>query len=638
MMKFTKSRFIALAAIPSLLASGSAFAAPIVGVPECTTALDFFVGCQVNVAGPTNTSTLTAELILPVGEPDPTTEAEALATLDELAITVDGLNPGDAITVGSQDIADALTISVIKVDYDHDMTQLGTVQDISAGFQYVIQTIDGLRGPNANATAVLGYSLGGIVSRYTLATMEAAAIDHNVGLYVSYETPHKGIYIPQALQNIPTMFEYTNGVAQNVVNAMNAGPVKVSVSVLGVEINQQAVDTRQAYIDNFLGATFDSAIIKQILMDNVHATTEFDTFFAEYDALGLPTTTERNIAITNGNLDGLGQPAWSLDGGKFYDFHGRVGSATLVNDGDAYADAKFRLYPTIAGQPNIYAGMVGVRYDWFFGGAIKNYAAIGTAKDYVTPVNAKEYDTVAGGWLPLNPNGLLTAANDQFEALSTTLINRHEPTTERFSFVPVYSSLDIDHAYDYSAVVDKSYSTFASADIYSMSGEFAPEVNGGHADFRLSLAVGAIIADKVSQPRPIPFPLTLDEKVVLWISDVDSATSCIDCIDDSEFMDIVDCDLNNFFGCLSAAGRGSDAEYFADDLYNHAKDTGFATIVNMYDALYAPDPTFTTAEIVDEFRLHVEGFDDSYWSNFTKAICEDQDTYTQHQSICDQLP
>ncbi len=65
---------------------------------------------------------------------------------------------------------------------------------------------------------------------------------------------------------------------------------------------------------------------------------------------------------------------------------------------------------------------------------------------------------------------------------------------------------------------------------------------------------------------------------------------------------------------------------------------GFATIDSMYDARYAPDPTFTSAEIVAQFKAYVATLDQSYWDVFTKATCEDQDTYSQHQSICDKLP
>ncbi|MGW5334959.1 esterase/lipase family protein [Streptomyces bauhiniae] len=45
-----------------------------------------------------------------------------------------------------------------------------------------------------------GFSMGGLVTRYALARMEHDRIDHRVGVYFSYDTPHRGAYIPIGLQ------------------------------------------------------------------------------------------------------------------------------------------------------------------------------------------------------------------------------------------------------------------------------------------------------------------------------------------------------------------------------------------------------------------------------------------------------
>ncbi|MCX4725686.1 triacylglycerol lipase [Streptomyces sp. NBC_01306] len=45
-----------------------------------------------------------------------------------------------------------------------------------------------------------GVSMGGLVTRYALAKMESDSIDHQTELYFSYDSPHRGAWIPIALQ------------------------------------------------------------------------------------------------------------------------------------------------------------------------------------------------------------------------------------------------------------------------------------------------------------------------------------------------------------------------------------------------------------------------------------------------------
>ncbi|MFF2957850.1 esterase/lipase family protein [Streptomyces sp. NPDC057963] len=48
--------------------------------------------------------------------------------------------------------------------------------------------------------AVGGLSMGGLVTRHALAKMESQDIDHQTALYFSYDSPHRGAWIPIALQ------------------------------------------------------------------------------------------------------------------------------------------------------------------------------------------------------------------------------------------------------------------------------------------------------------------------------------------------------------------------------------------------------------------------------------------------------
>ncbi|GAA2717344.1 MULTISPECIES: hypothetical protein [Streptomyces] len=47
-----------------------------------------------------------------------------------------------------------------------------------------------------------GFSMGGLVTRYALAKMESRGERHETGLYVSFDSPHRGAWVPIALQGL----------------------------------------------------------------------------------------------------------------------------------------------------------------------------------------------------------------------------------------------------------------------------------------------------------------------------------------------------------------------------------------------------------------------------------------------------
>ncbi|WP_405365259.1 hypothetical protein [Kitasatospora sp. NBC_00039] len=52
-----------------------------------------------------------------------------------------------------------------------------------------------------------GVSMGGMITRYALAKMEAEQSDHETATYLSYDTPHNGAWIPLILQQMAYFFE-----------------------------------------------------------------------------------------------------------------------------------------------------------------------------------------------------------------------------------------------------------------------------------------------------------------------------------------------------------------------------------------------------------------------------------------------
>ncbi|MCH8268334.1 MAG: IPT/TIG domain-containing protein [Acidobacteria bacterium] len=63
---------------------------------------------------------------------------------------------------------------------------------------------------------VLGSSMGGLVSRYTLARMETEGNPHEVDLFITFDSPHRGAYIPLAVQFTGQYFKDLTELARSV--------------------------------------------------------------------------------------------------------------------------------------------------------------------------------------------------------------------------------------------------------------------------------------------------------------------------------------------------------------------------------------------------------------------------------------
>lgn len=70
-----------------------------------------------------------------------------------------------------------------------------------------------------NRLLVGGFSMGGIVTRYALARMETERLDHQVGVYLSLDSPHHGASVPIALQAIAHHLAPVNAALSDQLNS-----------------------------------------------------------------------------------------------------------------------------------------------------------------------------------------------------------------------------------------------------------------------------------------------------------------------------------------------------------------------------------------------------------------------------------
>ncbi|MGW0749120.1 esterase/lipase family protein [Streptomyces sp. NPDC002587] len=56
------------------------------------------------------------------------------------------------------------------------------------------------RGEGSEQLTVGGFSMGGLVTRYALAKLESEGVEHETATYLSYDTPHRGAWLPIGVQ------------------------------------------------------------------------------------------------------------------------------------------------------------------------------------------------------------------------------------------------------------------------------------------------------------------------------------------------------------------------------------------------------------------------------------------------------
>jgi hypothetical protein len=81
----------------------------------------------------------------------------------------------------------------------------------------ILRAIADRRG--GHPLAVGGFSMGGLVTRYALARLESQQMDHQTGLYWSYDSPHRGAWIPIALQAFAHYIQDLDDAFSNQINS-----------------------------------------------------------------------------------------------------------------------------------------------------------------------------------------------------------------------------------------------------------------------------------------------------------------------------------------------------------------------------------------------------------------------------------
>lgn len=257
------------------------------------------------------------------------------------------------------------------------------------------------RKVGSQGITIIGESMGGLVARYSLKSMENRNIFHSVNKFISFDSPHLGANVPVGYQ---TFLDDLNDV--DILNLFNIGNAVINEGV--------------AYLN--------STAAKQMLLryrgPNPHA--EFTSLQQEFQQMGFPNQNGiKNIAIINGSLSGFAQsPVSNFNpGDKLLEIDAITGIFNLNLDL----------------RTNNLNSSTKVSSIWLHTSGVPT-----TIKDRTFQFSDFNFDIATGGY---ETNGLgqigIDTKNEWFNNIVNSFIGNIITTygRDQFSFVPLFSSV-----------------------------------------------------------------------------------------------------------------------------------------------------------------------------------------------------
>lgn len=375
--------------------------------------------------------------------------------LDKPFIIVDGFDPDDSNTIpilynsltynaGANNLLDDMRnqgMDVIILSFP-TYTRTDDAALIHGGADYIernglvlvnlLQTINA-QIPVSSDCIVMGVSMGGLVSRYALTFMEQNSMDHNTGLWFSFDSPHRGANVPISLQYaLNYIAEYSDD------DDMRA---QRDLTLNSPAAKQMLLDHYTAHLQSG-----DPYLQNTAVQLPTPATTFRSTFANTMNTLGFPTQA-RKVAIANGSSNNtmVGFPG------------AEIVNTTLNLGSNVYTQIKMYFTPN--------ANVSNFQVD-YIRTALFNIVQI----DLFTAVAASP-STSAG--LDSAPGG--TVLFEDYVGVSTDpliqqLINAIN--VEAFCFIPTLSSLAVENPNWYSSV---NFGMVTNFETY-----FAPTINEPH--------------------------------------------------------------------------------------------------------------------------------------------------------------
>jgi len=351
--------------------------------------------------------------------------------LDKPLIICDGFDPEDSRDIASiygvgdygtgnlfDDLRDDGT-DVILLNFPNYLRAADGVT-INGGADYIernglvlVNLIESIKNDmqGSQELVVIGPSMGGLITRYALTYMEEEGLDHQTGIWVSFDSPQRGA-------NVPISFQYAvNYFAEYLDNAD-------MTSLRDVQLNSPAA--KQMLLDHYTSHLLaDDPYIQDTAVQLPTPNPFRTTFLTTMNAFGFPQQT-RNLALVNGSLTAtmVETPGAVLMDGE------------IDPDGVGAADVELHFTP-LANTSNFNVDHIVVTA---FGITLNTFDAVAES-----PSTSAGLDSAPGSTVLFDSYFDETPSDLEQQVLDALQV-------DAFSFIPTLSSLVIDEQNWYTAV------------------------------------------------------------------------------------------------------------------------------------------------------------------------------------------
>ncbi len=354
-------------------------------------------------------------------------------------------------------LADSLltNIDLVYINWNNSTASIESNADI---FTQVINWVN-TNNLTGNRLIVIGQSMGGLIARYALCSIESLEQNHNVAVYVSGDSPHLGVNVPLGFVYASQhLYDFLDGDsrANAIIDLFHFNPG----NIINAQIGGNNLLT---YLAEFL-ALRDGMSVRQMLMQyvdddyevdnsvyNSFQTTLHNLGFPQGDAFG-PTL---NLSLSNGGVNNY------VTNTPFFDIRmkGSIGDVfklllsgmmdsansssfntfweSLFTPAKTTMDARFSILPQYVPGAKVYECSVTDTTTFLWGGdpsVIQLHSTIHNA-----PSTQKEFDKTNGSYYSFPYQSFSHYLNPVSSAWADLVFSIS--AQERFMFVPTVSSL-----------------------------------------------------------------------------------------------------------------------------------------------------------------------------------------------------
>ena len=262
------------------------------------------------------------------------------------------------IPVPARDALDAAGVDIVYVDFAEDNDNFAQAK--SYALQDTLLKIGGWRASQGddNDMIYIGLSLGGVVGRHALRSLELDGYDHGIRAMFTWDSPHRGANVSLALQAMPA--ELARGLRHQ------AARVRASIFGLGyifLASQWRALDSFADEVEAIYTGMIGTPAAQQLIINsqsepNLGMHPYGTQLHAELQAMGMPELSH-NVAVAAGGI--YQNPANNQRKPRFFELDGSMSGLTASfdawrDDGNPYLQSYVAVTSTAFESQNSRSG------------------------------------------------------------------------------------------------------------------------------------------------------------------------------------------------------------------------------------------------------------------------------------------